>query len=75
MHANLRINALIPEPVNTSQRTKTHPGEAKHGLSKPQDLMSTYLYLMGPASKGVSGETVFCQSYELYGCGNKEKKV
>jgi NAD(P)-dependent dehydrogenase (short-subunit alcohol dehydrogenase family) len=74
-HTNLRINALIPGPVHTSQRTKTHPGEAKHGLTRPQDLMSTYLYLMGPASKGVSGETVFCQSHERYSSENKEKKV
>jgi len=64
MHTNLRINALIPGAVHTSQRTKTHPGEAKQSLSDPKDLMSTYLYLMGPASKGVTGRTVFCQKHE-----------
>ncbi len=64
MYTNLRINALIPGAVHTSQRTKTHPGEAKQGLSDPKDLMSTYLYLMGPASKGVTGRTVFCQKHE-----------
>jgi NAD(P)-dependent dehydrogenase (short-subunit alcohol dehydrogenase family) len=62
MLPNLRINALIPGPVHTPQRTKTHPGEAKHTLPQPPDLMAVYLYLMGPDSKGVSGETVFCQS-------------
>jgi len=61
MLPNLRINALIPGPVNTPQRAKTHPGEAKHTLPQPQDLMPTYLYLMGPDSKGVSGKTIFCQ--------------
>lgn len=64
MHSNLRINALIPGAVHTSQRTKTHPGETKQNLSDPKDLMSTYLYLMGPASKGVTGKTVFCQKHE-----------
>jgi len=64
MHTNLRINTLIPGAVHTSQRTKTHPGEIKQSLSDPKDLMSTYLYLMGPASKGVTGKTVFCQKYE-----------
>ena len=64
MYTNLRINALIPGAVHTSQRTKTHPGEAKQSLSDPKDLMSTYLYLMGPASKGVTGRTVFCQKHE-----------
>jgi len=64
MHANLRINALIPGVVHTSQRTKTHPGEVKKNLVDPKDLMSTYLYLMGPASRGVTGKTIFCQKHE-----------
>ena len=58
---SLRINTLIPGPVHTPQRTKTHPGEVKHSLPQPQDLMARYLYLIGPDSKGVSGETFFCQ--------------
>src|SRR5688500_7180944 len=57
---NLRINILIPAPVHTPQRTRTHPGEVKQGLRQPADLMPYYLYLMGPDSKEVSGETVFC---------------
>jgi NAD(P)-dependent dehydrogenase (short-subunit alcohol dehydrogenase family) len=59
---NLRINVVIPGPVNSPQRAMTHPGEVKHALPKPEELMSTYLYLMGPDSKGVSGQTIFCQS-------------
>lgn len=58
---SLRINTLIPGPAHTPQRTKTHPGEAKHSLPQPQDLMARYLYLIGPDSKGISGETFFCQ--------------
>ena len=57
---NLRINVLIPGPVHTPQRTRTHPGEIKQSLREPQDLMPYYLYLMGPDSKAVSGETVLC---------------
>ena len=64
MYTNLRINALIPGVVHTLQRTKTHPGEVKKNLVAPKDLMSTYLYLMGPASKGVTGKTIFCQKHE-----------
>ena len=63
MYTNLRINALIPGVVHTSQRTKTHPGEVKQNLTDPKCLMSTYLYLMGPASKGVTGKTIFCQKH------------
>lgn len=61
---NLRINAIVPGIVNSPQRAKTHPGEIKQTMRQPEDLMTTYLYLMGPDSKGVSGEIVFCQRNE-----------
>ncbi|MDE2365833.1 MAG: SDR family oxidoreductase, partial [Betaproteobacteria bacterium] len=57
---NLRINCVIPGPVNTPQRTRTHPAEDKQSLRRPEDLMACYLYLMGQASKAVSGRTIFC---------------
>jgi len=58
---NLRVNALIPGVVNSPQRAKTHPGEVKKSIPQPEDLMSTYLYLMGPDSEGTSGQIIFCQ--------------
>ena len=58
---NLHINVIIPGPTHTPQRIRTHPGENKHTLPQPQDLMPYYLYLMGPDSTTVRGETVFCQ--------------
>ena len=61
---NLRINAVIPGIVNSPQRAKTHPGEVKQTMRQPEDLMSTYLYLMGPDSREVNGQTVFCQGNE-----------
>lgn len=60
MHPQLRINALIPGPVKSPQRTMTHPGEAKDTLPGPQDLMPSYLYLMGSDSRGVSGKILSC---------------
>ena len=64
MYPNLRINVVIPGPVNSPQRAMTHPGEVKHLLPKPEELMPTYLYLMGPDSKGVSGQMILCQAEE-----------
>lgn len=58
---NLRINALIPGAVNSPQRAKTHPGEVKKTLPQPDDLMSTYLFLMGPDSKKLTGKIILCQ--------------
>lgn len=57
---NLRINTVIPGPVHTPQRTRTHPGEIKQTLRQPEDLMHCYLYLMGADSRGFSGGTLVC---------------
>lgn len=55
---HLRINALVPGPVQSPQRTKTHPGQAKETLPPPESLVPAYLYLIGPDSKGISGQIV-----------------
>ncbi|MBC7945363.1 MAG: SDR family NAD(P)-dependent oxidoreductase [Burkholderiales bacterium] len=59
---NLRINALVPGPVRSPQRARTHPGEAQSALPAPEQLMRCYLYLMGPDSRGVSGKNISCSS-------------
>ena len=58
MHPNLRINGLIPGPVQSPLRTKTHPGELKESLPTPEALMPQYLYLMGSESRGVTGQVI-----------------
>jgi len=60
MLPNLRINTLIPGPVQSPQRSKSHPGEMKDSMPQPEDLMPTYLYLMGKDSKGNNGQTFEC---------------
>lgn len=57
---NLRINSIVPGIVNSPQRVITHPGEIKQKMRRPEDLMANYLYLMGPDSKNIRGQTVFC---------------
>ncbi len=59
---NLRINAIVPGIVNSPQRARTHPGEVKESILQPESLIANYLYLMGPDSKDMNGEIVFCQS-------------
>lgn len=61
----LRINAVIPGPVRSPQRVATHPGVPRDSLPDPETLMPAYLYLMGPDSRGVSGEVFECCD----GCG------
>ena len=52
----LRINTVIPGPVNSPLRTKTHPGAVADALPSPEALTPLYLYLLGPDSRGVSGK-------------------
>jgi NAD(P)-dependent dehydrogenase (short-subunit alcohol dehydrogenase family) len=60
IYPQLRINALIPGPVNSPQRARTHPAESKKELPTPEDLTPVYLYLMGQESKGLSGRIIEC---------------
>jgi len=57
----LRINAVIPGPVQCPQRKKSHPGELHGRLPKPEAIMPLYLYLMGHDSAGVSGQVFEAQ--------------
>jgi len=54
----MRINLIIPGPINSPQRAKTHPGEAKNNLAQPDDLIPCLLYLMGPDGVGVRGQII-----------------
>jgi NAD(P)-dependent dehydrogenase (short-subunit alcohol dehydrogenase family) len=58
--ANLRANAVIPGPVDSPSRAKSHPGELQASRRKPEQLMPAYLYLIGPDSRGISGKIIAC---------------
>jgi NAD(P)-dependent dehydrogenase (short-subunit alcohol dehydrogenase family) len=58
--ANVRVNTLIPGPVKSPLRRKTHPGENPDALPQPQDLMPWYVWLMGPDSREVRGQIIEC---------------
>jgi NAD(P)-dependent dehydrogenase (short-subunit alcohol dehydrogenase family) len=61
MQPHLRINVLVPGSVDAPQRQQTHPGESRASRATPMQLMPAYLYLLGPDSRGVSGEIIFAQ--------------
>ncbi|RMC91679.1 SDR family oxidoreductase [Aquitalea palustris] len=58
VYPNLRVNQLIPGPVNSPQRNRTHPGEAKSERADLATLMPYLLHWMSESSKGQSGEIV-----------------
>jgi NAD(P)-dependent dehydrogenase (short-subunit alcohol dehydrogenase family) len=52
----LRVNTLNPGPVRTEMRRKAFPAEDRDKLAAPEDILGTYLYLLGPDSKGQTGK-------------------
>lgn len=58
----IRVNTINPGAVRTSLRTKVYPGENPENIAKPEDIMPAYLYLMGPDSKAVTGQSLDAQS-------------
>lgn len=58
---HLRANVVVPGPVASPLRARTHPGEATAELRSADSLAPLYLYLMGPDSIGVSGRTFSVQ--------------
>lgn len=57
----VRINAIVPGPVQSPQRVKTHPAEARQTLPTADSIMPWYLYLMGADSRDRSGEILEVQ--------------
>lgn len=57
---SLRMNTLIPGPVATTLQTRTHPGQLASSLTPPSSLLPHYLYLIGPDSRLVRGQTLEC---------------
>ena len=52
----LRVNTLNPGPTRTEMRRQAYPAEDKDKLLTPDDVMPAFLYLLGPDSKGVTGQ-------------------
>ena len=42
-------------------RLQAYPAEDPQTLPAPEAIVAPYLYLLGPDSRGVSGETFACQ--------------
>lgn len=57
----VRVNSIDPGAVRTSMRQRTYPGEDPNRLPRPDAVMAAYLYLMGPDSRGVTGQPINAQ--------------
>lgn len=61
----IRVNTLIPGPVNSPLRKKVYPGEDKSTLPEMDSLAPIYCYLFGSASIGVTGQIIDAQNFTL----------
>lgn len=57
----LRFNCINPGPTRTNMRLAAYPAEDRDQLKRPDEILTTYVYLLGPDSKDVNGESLDCQ--------------
>jgi NAD(P)-dependent dehydrogenase (short-subunit alcohol dehydrogenase family) len=57
----IRVNSINPGACRTRMRREAYPGEDPETRPEPASLMRPYLYLIGPASQGVTGQSIDCQ--------------
>lgn len=60
-HGKLRSNCINPGATRTNMRLAAYPAEDRDLLKRPEDILAPYVYLLGPDSKGVTGESFDAQ--------------
>ena len=60
-HTPLKSNCINPGPIRTKMRLEAYPAEDRDALLGPEDILATYVYLLGPDSEGVTGQSLDVQ--------------
>jgi len=60
--AGIRCNLINPGGTRTDMRRRAYPGEDPATLPAPEDVVTPYLWLLGRASHGVTGERIDARS-------------
>jgi NAD(P)-dependent dehydrogenase (short-subunit alcohol dehydrogenase family) len=60
-HGKLRSNCINPGATRTSMRLAAYPAEDRDALKRPEEILAPYIYLLGPDSKGITGESFDAQ--------------
>lgn len=60
--SNIRVNAINPGATRTNMRAYAYPAEDPNSIATPEEIMPTYLYLMGKDSLMVNGQSIDAQS-------------
>ncbi len=59
--SSIRVNCINPGATRTAMREKAFPAENMENNPAPADIMSQYLYLLGPDSKVITGQSLDAQ--------------
>jgi NAD(P)-dependent dehydrogenase (short-subunit alcohol dehydrogenase family) len=57
-NTSIRMNTLDPGAVRSALRARAYPGENPLTLPAPEEVMSQYLFLMGPDSRQTTGQSL-----------------
>jgi NAD(P)-dependent dehydrogenase (short-subunit alcohol dehydrogenase family) len=61
----IRVNILVPGPVDSPLRKRAYPAEDKSRLPAMASLAPVYLYLFGSQSAGITGQIVDARTFHL----------
>ncbi|ANG61901.1 YciK family oxidoreductase [Marinobacterium aestuarii] len=59
--SNTRVNCINPGATRTQMRASAYPAENPETNPTPEQIMPLYLYLMGPDSKTINGQSLDAQ--------------
>ncbi|MEO7773125.1 MAG: YciK family oxidoreductase [Steroidobacteraceae bacterium] len=60
-NTQVRVNALNPGKVRTLMRRAAYPSEDIETLPLPESIVNPYLFLLGPAARGMTGQSFDAQ--------------
>ncbi|MCZ6585571.1 MAG: YciK family oxidoreductase [Gammaproteobacteria bacterium] len=60
-NTSIRVNCINPGSTRTRMRRQAFPAEDPSSLPTPESITGPYLYLLGPDSRGISGERIDCR--------------
>ncbi|GGO82681.1 short-chain dehydrogenase [Marinobacterium nitratireducens] len=58
---NIRVNCINPGATRTQMRANAYPAEDPNSNPAPDEIMPVYLYLLGPDSREVNGQSLDAQ--------------
>jgi len=61
----IRVNTLVPGPVDSPLRKKAYPAEDKSQLPTMESLAAVYSYLFSAASQGITGQVIDARTFHL----------